>query len=172
MVLRAREETSRRHEIEMRESEALKAAVMEAALDSIITLDRHGRRVGAQSHRGTDLRLVDGGRSWDKSFSRLLLAGSARANFYALLREGRRAQRQGRQPQTRRSPLARRADGRLMPLEVSVVPWNWATSFSYPVPARHHPAQGTGPGDPKSRRLCQREPHPHAARQPRRAPAV
>ena len=121
LVLRAREETSRRHEIEMRESEALKAAVMEAALDSIVTLDRHGR---VRELNPTAERTFGYGRGQilGQSFSRLLLAGSARANFYALLREGRRAQRQGRQPQTRSELLARRADGRLMPLEVSVVP--------------------------------------------------
>lgn len=121
LVLRAREETSRRHEIEMRESEALKAAVMEAALDSIVTLDRHGR---VRELNPTAERTFGYGREQvlGQSFSRLLLAGSARANFYALLREGRRAQRQGREPQTRSELLARRADGRLVPLEVSVVP--------------------------------------------------
>jgi PAS domain S-box-containing protein len=121
LVLRAREETSRRHAIEMRESEALKAAVMEAALDSIVTLDRHGR---VRELNPTAERTFGYGRDQvlGQSFSRLLLAGSARANFYALLREGRRAQRQGREPQTRSELLARRADGRLIPLEVSVVP--------------------------------------------------
>ena len=121
LVLRAREETSRRHEIEMRESEALKAAVMEAALDSIVTLDRHGR---VRELNPTAERTFGYGREQvlGQSFSRLLLAGSARANFYALLREGRRAQRQGREPQTRSELMARRADGGLVPLEVSVVP--------------------------------------------------
>jgi PAS domain S-box-containing protein len=121
LVLRAREETSRRHEIEMRESEALKAAVMEAALDAIVTLDRHGR---VRELNPTTERIFGYGREQvlGQSFSRLLLAGSARANFYALLREARRAQRQRREPQTRSELLARRADGGLVPLEVSVVP--------------------------------------------------
>jgi two-component system, LuxR family, sensor kinase FixL len=43
LVLKAREEMSRRHQAEMRESEALKAAMMEASLDSIVTLDHQGR---------------------------------------------------------------------------------------------------------------------------------
>jgi two-component system sensor kinase FixL len=42
LVLKAREEMSRRHEHEMRETEALKAAIMEASLDAIVTLDRSG----------------------------------------------------------------------------------------------------------------------------------
>ncbi len=121
LVLRAREETSRRHEIAIRESEALKAAVMEASLDSIVTLDRHGhvRELNPTAERtfGYSRYQVLG-----ESFSRLLLAGSARSNFYALLREGRRAQREGREPQTRSELLARRADGTRVPMEVSVVP--------------------------------------------------
>jgi two-component system, LuxR family, sensor kinase FixL len=121
LVLRAREETSRRHEIAMRESEALKAAVMEASLDSIVTLDRHGR---IRELNPTAERTFGYGRDQvlGASFSRLLLAGSARSNFYALLREGRRAQREGREPQTRSELLAQRADGIRVPMEVSVVP--------------------------------------------------
>lgn len=121
LVLRAREETSRRHEIAIRESEALKAAVMEASLDSIVTLDRHGR---VRELNPTAERTFGYGRHQvlGESFSRLLLAGSARSNFYALLREGRRAQREGREPQTRSELLARRADGTRVPMEVSVVP--------------------------------------------------
>ena len=120
LVQRARDETSRRHALEMRESEALKAAVMEAALDSIVSLDRAGRvrelNPTAERAFGYDRQQVLG-----QSFSRLLLAGSSRANFYALLREGRRAQREGREPQTRSELLAQRADGSQVPMEVSVV---------------------------------------------------
>jgi two-component system sensor kinase FixL len=121
LVLRAREETSRRHEIAMRESEALKAAVMEASLDSIVTLDRYGR---VRELNPTAERTFGYGRDQvlGESFSRLLLAGSARSNFYALLREGRRAQLEGREPQTRSELLALRADGTRVPMEVSVVP--------------------------------------------------
>jgi two-component system sensor kinase FixL len=39
---KAREEMRREHEHEMRETEALKAAIMEASLDSIVTLNRAG----------------------------------------------------------------------------------------------------------------------------------
>jgi len=41
-VLAAREEMRREHESEMKESEALKQAIMETALDSIITIDESG----------------------------------------------------------------------------------------------------------------------------------
>jgi len=120
LVLWAREETSRRHALAMRESEALKAAVMEAALDSIISLDRGGRirelNPTAERTFGYVRRQVLG-----RSFSRLLLAASSQVNFYALLREGRRAQREGREPQTRSELLAQRADTTLVPMEVSVV---------------------------------------------------
>ena len=57
LVLKAREEMSRKHESEMRESEALKAAVMEASLDSIITLSRKGEIIELESHRGAHLRV-------------------------------------------------------------------------------------------------------------------
>lgn len=121
LVLRARDETSRRHALEIRETEALKAAIMEASLDSIVTLDRHGRirelNPTAERTFGHSRAQVMG-----QSFSRLLLAGSARASFYALLREGRRAQRQGLEPQARNELLARRADGAQVPVEVSIVP--------------------------------------------------
>ncbi|MGB5736968.1 MAG: PAS domain-containing protein, partial [Thiohalocapsa sp.] len=45
LVLKAREEMSRKHEHEMRETEALKAAIMEASLDAIVTLNRAGEIV-------------------------------------------------------------------------------------------------------------------------------
>lgn len=42
LVLRAREEMRVRHESQIRQSEALKAAIMDASLDSIITIDHTG----------------------------------------------------------------------------------------------------------------------------------
>lgn len=42
-VLTAREEMRREHETEMKQSEAIQQAILEAALDPIITIDRKGR---------------------------------------------------------------------------------------------------------------------------------
>ena len=138
---------------------------MEASLDSIVTLDRHGRVRRTQSHRRAHLWL------WPRpglgrELQPPLLAGSARSNFYALLREGRRAQREGREPQTRSELLALRADGTRVPVEVSVVPIQledelFHTLYIHDITKRKEREREIEPGG-----LCQREPPSHPARQP------
>ncbi|MEJ2576140.1 MAG: PAS domain S-box protein [Gammaproteobacteria bacterium] len=80
LVMHAREETRARHEEEMRESEALTAALMETSLDSIITVDEHGRIIefnptAAQTF-GYDRDAMLG-----RQFDRILLARQSRSAF-------------------------------------------------------------------------------------------
>jgi len=121
LVLKAREEMSRKHAIEMRESEALKAAMMEASLDSIITLNRKGEII---EFNPTAERTLGYGRKdvMGKSFIRLFLPDEARSVFLALLRGSRRARREGREPQARSELTALRPDGTHIPVDLSIVP--------------------------------------------------
>jgi PAS domain S-box-containing protein len=121
LVLKAREEMSRKHASEMRESEALKAAIMEASLDSIITITRKGEIIEfnptAQRSLGLNRAEVIGG-----TFSKLFLTTSGREVFLSLLKDSRRAQREGREPHARGELTARRADASEFPVDLSIVP--------------------------------------------------
>jgi len=69
LVLRAREETRTRHETEVRQVESLRAAVMEASVDSIVTIDAKGmiidfnptaQKIFRRSlHEAVGMRLTD-----------------------------------------------------------------------------------------------------------------
>lgn len=121
LVLRAREEMKREHEIEMRESEALKAAVMEASLDSIVTLSRKGEIIELNPTAERTL-VVSRDRAIGGSFSKLFLSLEGRKVFLNLLKDSRRARREGRIPQARGQLMAKRADGSELPVEMSIVP--------------------------------------------------
>lgn len=64
LVLKAREETRSRHEHELRELEALRAGVMEASVDAIVTVDSEGRVIDfnptAQAVFGRSLEQASG----------------------------------------------------------------------------------------------------------------
>jgi PAS domain S-box-containing protein len=130
LVLRAREEMSRRHAIEIRESEALNAAVMEASLDSIITLDGKGQ-VSELNPMAQRTFGYSRGEVMGRSFSRLFLSSDARDVFLSLLRDCRRARREGREPAARTELRARRADGTEIPVEMSIVPISLADRHFY-----------------------------------------
>ncbi|MEA3277837.1 MAG: PAS domain S-box protein [Pseudomonadota bacterium] len=123
LVLRAREEMSRKHASEMRETEALKAAVMEASLDSIVTLNRKGEIIefnpAAERTLGFNRNAVIGA-----SFSKLFLTGVARKVFRRLLTDSRRARREGGDSHAVGELSAQRADGSEIPVELSIVPLN------------------------------------------------
>lgn len=110
LVMRAREETRRQHETELRETEKLRVAVMEASLDSIVTVDERGAIIdfNPTAQKTFDYRHEEAvGRSfndlvvapkWQKTFERLLylcLAGGElggplqRIEMQAVAREGR-----------------------------------------------------------------------------------
>jgi two-component system, LuxR family, sensor kinase FixL len=118
LVLKAREEMSIRHQAEMRESEALKAAVMEASLDAIVTLDDSGRIIefnpAAERVLGLDRRDALG-----VVFAERLLPEIARPAFQRLLDRSRHLHRE---PQGRGELVALRSDACEIPVEISIVP--------------------------------------------------
>ncbi|BCU07675.1 ATP-binding protein [Allochromatium tepidum] len=118
LVLKAREEMSRRHQAAMRESEALKAAMMEASLDAIVTLDHSGRVI---EYNPAAERLFDVGRPFALGavFSERFLPDLARPAFKRLLD---RSRHRHREPLGRGELIALRADGAEIPVEISIAP--------------------------------------------------
>jgi len=86
LVRKTREEMRQQHESEMQESEALKRAIMETALDSIITIDQSGRIVEfnatAEETFGFYRDEVIG-----RDFMQLVLDGESADRFSRLLEE-------------------------------------------------------------------------------------
>ena len=121
MVLRAREEMRRKHESEIRETEALKAAIMEASLDSIVTLDRAGCIVDFNPTAARVLRLELAG-GCGTSFVEHFLEPEARETFAAMLRASSAREQGGTSGHVRGELGARRADGSCFPVEMSIVP--------------------------------------------------
>jgi PAS domain S-box-containing protein len=121
LVLKAREEMSRRHEHEMRETEALKAAIMEASLDAIITLNRSGAIIDynpmAEMMFGFDRDAIIG-----DDFTRRFLAPADHAAFVGMLQESGRREHAGHAPHARGELLAQRVDDSRFPVEMSIVP--------------------------------------------------
>jgi len=121
LVLRAREEMSRRHEHEMRETAALKAAIMEASLDAIVTLNRSGEIIDynpmAETMLGFDRNAIIG-----DDFTRRFLDPDDRAAFVGMLQESGRRERAGHAAHARGELWARHTDGSRFPVEMSIVP--------------------------------------------------
>jgi two-component system sensor kinase FixL len=121
LVLQAREEMSRKHEHEMRETEALKAAIMEASLDAIVTLNRAGEIVDYNPRAESMLRF-----SRDdiigQDFTRRFLDPSDHAAFVGMLRDSLRRHQQDLEPHARGEIWARNAEGGRFPVEISIVP--------------------------------------------------
>jgi PAS domain S-box-containing protein len=130
LVLRARDEMRRQHESAIRQSEALKAAIMEASLDSIVTLDRKGQIIdlnpAAEQILGGAREQVLG-----RGFSELFLPPGERERFDELLQAARRARVTGREPPARAELSARRSDGREIPMELSIVPLSLEAQVFY-----------------------------------------
>jgi len=118
LVLKAREEMSRRHQAEMRESEALKAAMMEASLDAIVTLDHEGRiiEVNPAAERIFGLQRQD---VIGSPFAERFLPRLARAAFRRLLE---RSRQEDVAHHGRGELVALRSDGSEIPVELSIVP--------------------------------------------------
>ena len=118
LVLTAREEMSRRHQAEMRESEALKAAMMEASLDAIVTLDQGGRVI---EFNPAAERLLGVGRqrAIGRMFAEHFLPGMTHAAFK---RQLDRSLHLHREPAGRGELLALRSDGSEIPVEISIAP--------------------------------------------------
>ncbi|MGB5830948.1 MAG: ATP-binding protein [Thiohalocapsa sp.] len=121
LVLKAREEMSRKHEHEMRETEALKAAIMEASLDAIVTLNRAGEIVDFNPMAELMLRFSRAD-IIGQDFTRAFLEPADHAAFVGMLQESVRRHQQDMQPHARGEIWARRADGTRFPVEISIVP--------------------------------------------------
>jgi PAS domain S-box-containing protein len=121
LVLKAREEMSRRHAHEMRETEALKAAIMEASLDAIVTLNRAGLIIdyNPMAEAMLGLRPAD---AVNGDFARRFLDPAEHAAFLGMLSESGRRQHDQRRPHARAELWARRVDGARFPVEMSIVP--------------------------------------------------
>ena len=119
LVLKAREEMSRRHAHEMRETEALKAAIMEASLDAIVTLNRAGRIIDYNPMAEAMLGLVPRD-AVNGDFAQRFLAPEDHAAFLGMLAHSRR--HHDHRSHARGELRARRADGLRFPVEISIVP--------------------------------------------------
>lgn len=120
LVLRAREETRSRHETEVQHVEGLRAAVMEASVDSIVTIDEAGKIIDfnhtAQSILGRTLEQVQG-----QELPELMFDGESAERFRRLLDQCLRAP--GSEESTLHHELtAFDADDRLFVAEVSIKP--------------------------------------------------
>jgi len=124
LVLKAREEMSRRHAHEMEETKALKAAIMEASLDAIVTLDRSGQII---DHNPTAELMFgpvagdDPGNLDGRDFMGRFLHQGSHAQFIGMLQESSRSRNRGT-PHARGELWGLRADGKSFPVELSIVP--------------------------------------------------
>ncbi len=132
LVQRTRTEMRRRHETEIRATEALKEAILEASLDSIITLDEDGRIVEfnptAEQSFGFQRDEVLG-----QVFEVLFFSGEERNAFSALLLECRARRGSSGQPYVRSELEAMRADELQVPVEISIVPILLESTLFYTV---------------------------------------
>ncbi len=131
LVLRAREEMKRRHESEMRATEALKAAIMEAALDAIVTLDRAGRIIdsnpAAERILGLKRREALG-----SNFTAQFIDPAHHQMFQQLLAASNKHGLGSLQPHARGELNARRrAEEVCFPVELSIVPMRLGDSCLY-----------------------------------------
>jgi two-component system sensor kinase FixL len=132
LVLEARAEMRRRHETEIRETEALKEAILEASLDPIITIDGAGNIIEfnptaeqAFGHRREQML--------GSSFTGSLLRQDQAQGFRDLLRRCRERQRESDPAYVRGELEALGADGDPVPVEVSIVPLLLNSNYVYTV---------------------------------------
>lgn len=119
-VRRARDQMRMEHETEMQESEALQQALMEGALDSIITIDREDRII---EFNPTAERIFGHQRSGaiGESISSLVIQSESRQSFKRMLQ--RFTLSQGAEIQETRSEMeAVRSDGVAFPVELAIKP--------------------------------------------------
>jgi two-component system sensor kinase FixL len=131
LVLKAREEMSRKHEHEMRETEALKAAIMEASLDAIVTLNRAGEIIDYNPMAESMLRFSPRRRDHRPTSPALSRPGD-HAAFVGMLQESGAGRSAGPQPHARGELWARRADGSASRWRSPSCPSTSTTSASTP----------------------------------------
>ncbi len=132
LVLEARAEMRRQHETEIRATQALKTAILEASLDAIITIDGEGDIIefnptAEQSFGYLRARVLG------RNFSQLLLRDDGVTQFGRLLVRCRRADHDGAPGYVRGELDAVRADGAWLPVELSIVPIRLNARYVYTV---------------------------------------
>lgn len=132
LVLETRNRMRLQHETEIRETEALKTAILEASLDSIVTIDGSGNIIEfnptAEQSFGHQRGEVLG-----HSFAGLFLPGDGAERFKSLLHECREQKKEPSRCFVRGELNAVRADGREVPVEASIVPILLESTFVYTV---------------------------------------
>jgi PAS domain S-box-containing protein len=120
LVMRGRDEMRRRHETELLETEKLRVAVMEASLDSIVTVDGRGAIIDfnptAQATFDYSHEAAVG-----RSFSELVVAPKWQKTFERLLYLSLAGAEQDASPQRIEMQAVAR-DGRIFPVELSIKP--------------------------------------------------
>ena len=120
LVLTAREEMRVKHEDEIRESEALKAAIMDTSLDSIITVDETGRIIDfnptAEKTFGYEASEAIG-----QFIEPLIISRQSRNEFWHTLHSCLSISIT-HEKSSRSEMLARKQDGSFFPVEISIKP--------------------------------------------------
>jgi PAS domain S-box-containing protein len=120
LVMRAREEMRRKHETELQETEKLRMAIMEASLDSVVTVNQRGEIIdfNPTAQAAFDYRPED---AVGRAFAELVLAPGSREDFRGLLQRSAAGIEQGGQPlRVELQAVAR--DGHQFPVELSIKP--------------------------------------------------
>ena len=120
LVMRARDEMRRRHETELLETEKLRVAIMEASLDSVITVNERGEIIdfNPTAQETFDYRHEE---AVGRSFNDLVVAPEWRDTFERLLYLSLAGAEQGA-PLQRIEMQAVARDGREFPVELSIKP--------------------------------------------------
>ncbi len=120
LVMRARDEMRRQHESELRQTEKLRVAIMDASLDSVVTVNERGEIIdfNPTAQDTFDYRHEE---AVGRSFNELLVAPKWRETFERLLSLSLTGAEQGA-PLQRVEMQAVARDGRVIPVELSVKP--------------------------------------------------
>jgi PAS domain S-box-containing protein len=120
LVMRAREEMRHKHENELEQTEKLRIAIMDASLDSVVTVNERGEII---DFNPTAQESFDYARdeAVGRSFSELLVAPQWRETFERMLYISLAGAEQGA-PLQRIEMQALSRDGRTFPVELSIKP--------------------------------------------------
>ena len=120
LVRDAREEMRARHETEIQESAALRWAIMEASLDSIITIDSAGRIIDFNPTAERSFAYSEA-QALGATIDELIIEPSCREVFADLLERARRGDETG-DPQERTELTAVTSEGATFPVELTIKP--------------------------------------------------
>jgi two-component system sensor kinase FixL len=120
LVMRAREEMRREHETELRQTEKLRVAIMDASLDAVVTVNERGEIIDFNP-TAQEIFGYHHDRAVGQDFAALVLAPASRETFERLLQLSLSGAEQGAELQ--RSELQAVAqDGRVLPVDLSIKP--------------------------------------------------